>query len=69
MAAKAALTFLEARQLFSTASFMRDDLPDGMWPELEELRDTWKESAKDASAQVDFIEDLERIFTDWGFSL
>lgn len=67
--AAAPITFTEARQMFSVASMMRDDLPDGMWPELEEARDAYKESGKDEAAQADFIEDLDRIFKDWGFSL
>jgi hypothetical protein len=59
------MTIQEAKEIAAVCSMMRDDLPDGMWPEVEEAIQCYRED-KDAEA---FAEDLNEICTDWGFSI
>lgn len=63
------MTFNEARELYATARFMRDDLPDGMWDDLKDLSDDYRESDKDDDAKAWFIEGIESIMLDWGFPI
>jgi len=59
------MTIKEAKEIAAVCSMMRDDLPDGMWPEVQEAIAAYRED-KNGEA---FAEDLNEICTGWGFSI
>lgn len=59
------MTIQEAKEIAAICSMMRDDLPDGMWPEVQEAIAYYRE-AKDGEA---FAEELSEICKDWGFPI
>ena len=61
------LTFAQARELYSTARWMKDDLPDGMWDELSEVGAEYRESDKTSDDKDYFVEGIMQCCRDWGF--
>ena len=59
------MTIQEAKEIAAVCSVMRDDLPDGMWPDVEDAIQCYRED-KNAEA---FAQDLTEICADWGFSI
>lgn len=63
------MTFDEAKDLYTTARLMRDDLPDGMWEDLKDIAVEYKESDKTDDDKQYFVEGVEDVVKDWGFPI
>lgn len=49
------------------AGIFQEDLPDGMYEEIKEIIECFKESNKDEEAEDDFASAIASICEDWGF--
>lgn len=58
------MSFEEAKEVILMARLMADDLPDGM---AETVKEAWQAFREDHNRPA-FIEDIETILSDWGFS-
>jgi hypothetical protein len=63
------MTFTEAKELYTAARWMKDDLPDGMWEDMKEVAEGYKESDKTDEDKEYFIEGVESVMEDWGFPI
>lgn len=59
--------FKTAIAIYRNGKLFAEDLPDGMWEELEEAGDIYKDSDKSADDKESFAEHIKEICSDWGF--